>query len=55
MARAARLAASEVRAGADTKGDIPEELEVSSQYWIINRGKGQCVSVDRWDIHSEVL
>mgnify|MGYP003386314566 CR=1 FL=1 len=42
MARAARLAAA---GGEELKGDIPEELEVTSQYWVVNRVKGQFLVV----------
>lgn len=47
MARAARLASNESGRGGKEReeyskgGDVPEELEVTSQFWIVNRVKGQ--------------
>lgn len=44
MARAARLAAIEAGGKGESKGgDVPEELEVNSKYWIVNRVKGELI------------
>ena len=34
------MAAIEAGSKEESKGGVPEELEVNSQYWIVNRVKG---------------
>lgn len=46
MARASRLAVIEAGEKGESKGDIPEELEVNSQYWIINKVKGKYHNIE---------